>query len=636
MEIKNVENMLAEKRRIVSAKLFEKTPEIIRLKIQEKKWNNFVNHFEINSVEDLLNFDINELTNAVAKQLFKCERSCPIRVLCSPPYSLIDKQHMNKKNLLQRSLTDEQKELARELFSNTPDDIEKELTDIKWNNFINYYGVKTKDDLLNLNLNRVTQTEVILSCKRDHLLKVLCSPPYLLNKSFKYCDSLSSDQKDMVAQLKTQLIAEKFNKNMTKTHVVGFTIFLSKCSEINKETIQDTEKVQRLFYDNDFGTKNYAVKEAINKYYDSIDHYDKLVSKESYLIKNKKNEKYRTLPRMLKYANDTDKEWILNMIDKLKIYCGDKNLKERTYVKYFDTIARVIECLKKDNLIKNGTDIKDVTLEQFKNALKRNYTYDLKKIRASVLAHINSMIAMNIFPKFDNETVIKLDDIVDSEKIIDDDETKDDRKIGDYFTDEQLQKILFEANKDSRENLMIIIFCHTGMRVGGLRNIRMENIFDYETNELFDNGWTFDKNKKKYFGIADDANLAGAFNRYFTEYPDVIKYKGYLFPFRNKLFENQRSVSSINDIIKSICKRCNIDQSNVHSHMFRKTVVNNLMKSGNTMEKIAEFVGHNDPATTSEFYWVPTVDDLIDQMIIPWLRSGKNIENRVTTSTQKI
>lgn len=159
------------------------------------------------------------------------------------------------------------------------------------------------------------------------------------------------------------------------------------------------------------------------------------------------------------------------------------------------------------------------------------------------------------------------------------------------------------------------------MRIGGLRNIKMENIYDYMNNKLFSVGWTFDKDKKRYFSIERDNVLTDAFNRYFLKYPDIVKMRGYLFPFKNELYEKQIAKSCVVNIIKDLGKRCNFDSLKIHTHMFRKTVVNNLMKNGNTMEQIAKFIGHSDPSTTFTFYWVPTVDDLTDHMIIPWLKS---------------
>ncbi len=182
-------------------------------------------------------------------------------------------------------------------------------------------------------------------------------------------------------------------------------------------------------------------------------------------------------------------------------------------------------------------------------------------------------------------------------------------------------KIKDEAKKDPREHLIVTILSHTGMRSGGLRNIKMENIYDYENNELLQDGWSFDKNMRRYFSIRRDIELMDSFNRYFVEYPEIVKMKGYLFPFKNKLFEKHTSRKCIANIVKDICNRCGIDSTKIHVHMFRKTVVTNLMKNGNTMEKVSKFIGHSDPSTTFTFYWVPTVDDLTDHMIITWLKN---------------
>jgi site-specific recombinase XerD len=615
-------NLTNEQKELIG-ELVENTPNDTKEVLNERKWTNFIDYYNIKTKQDLLDFDISKITKI--STLFNCKRSHFIEVLCSPPYSLIDTRTYGKNfkdNLkLQNILTNEQKELIAELIENTPDDIKDELTEIKWGNFIDYYGIESKQYLLDFNFSKVTNTETMFYCKRSHFAEVLCSPPYSLTttkKIIKYDSLLCDEQKEMLLQLKKYLTAMKYN--YPRSYICAFSLFLYKLNDINKESIKNTETIQKMFNDNEFGRSRSVVMAAINLYYESIKHTEKLISREMYLLKNKKSDMYKVGKKMLEYAKNfnDNKEWFLSFIEKLKIYMKVKNFKTATFRGYFYAIVNIFECLRKDNLI-NKDNVKNITIKQFVASIKKNY--DPKKINSNTLSHINSIIIMKIFPKINYQTVIRLEDIIDDKKIIDDIEIIDKRKIGDYFTDEQLEKIIAEANKNPKENLIVTIFNHTGMRLGGLQRIKMINIFDYETNKLLSDGWTFDKNKRRYFSIAKDVKLTEAFNRYFVEYPDIVKMKGYLFPLQNKLFDKHMGNQGVAKIIKKICERCNIDSSKIHTHMFRKTVVNKLIKSGNSMEKVAKFIGHSDPTTTFTFYWVPTMDDLTDQMIIPWLKN---------------
>ena len=77
--------------------------------------------------------------------------------------------------------------------------------------------------------------------------------------------------------------------------------------------------------------------------------------------------------------------------------------------------------------------------------------------------------------------------------------------------------------------------------------------------------------------------------------------------------------------INTICNNAGVIGSHVHPHAFRKTVVINLMKLGNSIDTVSKFIGHSSPNTTRNSYWVETNSDLTDNMIIPWIRTSKNV-----------
>ncbi len=203
----------------------------------------------------------------------------------------------------------------------------------------------------------------------------------------------------------------------------------------------------------------------------------------------------------------------------------------------------------------------------------------------------------------------------------------DNNKVRDYFTEDEIKKIINEAEKDTKYNLVICLLLYNGFRIKGLMNIKMENIYDYQNNKLKYDGKTLERrNTYRYFSISRNEKLINAFNNYLEAYPDVLEKRGYLFPHKDR-YDKSTSTTTIQKIIKNICKKCNIRANLAHVHAFRKTVVVRLMKEENNLDKIATFIGHKSSATTFKHYWNPSGEDMLKDMNIPWI-------NKPTTGIQ--
>lgn len=196
-------------------------------------------------------------------------------------------------------------------------------------------------------------------------------------------------------------------------------------------------------------------------------------------------------------------------------------------------------------------------------------------------------------------------------------------KVRDYFTEDEVKKIINEGEKDTKYNLILCLLLYNGFRIGGLVNIKMENIYDYQNNKLKYDGKTLERrNTHRYFSISRNEKLVNAFNDYFEAYPDVLENAGYLFPHKDT-YNKPTSKSTIQKIIKIICKKCKIRSNLAHVHAFRKTVVVRLMKEENNLDKIATFIGHKSSATTFKHYWNPSGEDMFKDMNIPWIAKPK-------------
>jgi integrase len=56
----------------------------------------------------------------------------------------------------------------------------------------------------------------------------------------------------------------------------------------------------------------------------------------------------------------------------------------------------------------------------------------------------------------------------------------------------------------------------------------------------------------------------------------------------------------------------------VHAHAFRHTLVGRLMEVGNSLEVVSKYLGHASANTTNQFYWIPTPEELGQQIKNPF------------------
>jgi integrase len=261
----------------------------------------------------------------------------------------------------------------------------------------------------------------------------------------------------------------------------------------------------------------------------------------------------------------------------------------------------------------------------------------LKPKTRRYIGMINKIIQSKIFPKLNNDHIIKEFEISPLEKQVEYIER-------DYFTQDELDKIS-QQYKNEKEKLVITLLLTTGIRCGGLQNLEVQGVFDENLNVLND-GWTVEKklNKKRIFPIYP--HLKQALEEYKnSKYGNVLSKPEFkLIPRKivkdNKLIGNVDEVgrNTIRGIITNLCDRAGIKGTHLHPHAFRKTLVIKLMEQGNSIDHVSKFIGHSNSSVTMQHYWVPTTQDLINSMNMEWLLGENNLkhnnnDNSSTTNT---
>jgi integrase len=99
-----------------------------------------------------------------------------------------------------------------------------------------------------------------------------------------------------------------------------------------------------------------------------------------------------------------------------------------------------------------------------------------------------------------------------------------------------------------------------------------------------------------------------------------------------------RSHTSLNYMIKTIAAKALVQRTGItpHIHMFRHTLVSNLIEAGNSMELSAKYMGHASAATTSNKYYKPNIRQVQALMNVPWDPQASPPESQVSMLTEQL
>lgn len=186
------------------------------------------------------------------------------------------------------------------------------------------------------------------------------------------------------------------------------------------------------------------------------------------------------------------------------------------------------------------------------------------------------------------------------------------------ITPEDLEKIYEESKKDIRTELIVLIFCTTGMRAGGLSNIKLSYVSEiYEgIVKIKDIGRTVEKNSR-WFTFPINDKVKSLLWEWIVNERQYNSDTDYLFPGNN----GKLSSSRIGNIVKELGNKVGL---NIHPHSFRHTYANMLLNCGNSVESVSKLLGHQHIATTEKYYTKESAAQVSQRCNIPWLSSQKD------------
>lgn len=285
-------------------------------------------------------------------------------------------------------------------------------------------------------------------------------------------------------------------------------------------------------------------------------------------------EEITTLPAA--YQNDTDRknQYII------QLFICKKRIKENTKEAYLHATKRLIFLIDKPLTDMDTTDI-SYYLNWYE---KHNVLSGGKKNQPTTVNNERRFLSA-FFTWMRKEKMIAENPVesIDTLKAI--------KKPIDYFKAEEMAKMR-DTCKNVRERAVLEVLYSTGMRVGELIQVEIEQI-DWATGDILILGEKGDKYRTVW--LDEDARY------YFKLYLESRKFDSpYMFPNTRGTHEIM-TTCGIRSVIKNIGKRADI-KTRVYPHKLRKTLGMNLINKGAGYDVVQETMGHADSKTTREYY----------------------------------
>lgn len=181
-------------------------------------------------------------------------------------------------------------------------------------------------------------------------------------------------------------------------------------------------------------------------------------------------------------------------------------------------------------------------------------------------------------------------------------------------------EIIYEQSKDSgiMIELIFMLLLTTGMRIGGLVNIKTENVLSYigETIDVKNTGRTIEKGNK-WFSFVLNTKVKELIYKWVTTERKSVNSE-YLFPSRNGTRSNI-TTGTVRKLFNRVCKNAGLNGTHLHPHALRHSYAHILLNSGNSVDIVSKLLGHSSSSTTEKFYLKETASDVAERANIPWL-----------------
>jgi site-specific recombinase XerD len=180
-----------------------------------------------------------------------------------------------------------------------------------------------------------------------------------------------------------------------------------------------------------------------------------------------------------------------------------------------------------------------------------------------------------------------------------------------------------------RNELIFMLLITTGIRVGGLVNILLNDICTINGSDLQikTSSKTIEKGNK-WFSFSLTPHIKHLLHSW-IKHERVCNGSDYLFPARCG-GSGHISTGTVRSLFTKLKKLSGCEGSHIHVHSVRHSFAHILLENGNSIEVVSKLMGHSSVATTQSYYLKENAVEVAQRANIPWL--GKQEKQRITPS----
>jgi integrase/recombinase XerD len=181
-----------------------------------------------------------------------------------------------------------------------------------------------------------------------------------------------------------------------------------------------------------------------------------------------------------------------------------------------------------------------------------------------------------------------------------------------------LERIYAEVQTNPLHELIYMILITTGMRVGGLAQIKIEHVAIPMSNdvEIKESGRTIEKNKKWFTFMMSESvrNLM---------YDWIVNHRPadpspYVFPGQSAS-RGHMTTATIRNMFHGWCKAAGLTGKEFHPHSLRHSYAHILLESDNSVDVVSKLLNHSSTKVTEQFYLKENASEVAERANIPWL-----------------
>ena len=163
------------------------------------------------------------------------------------------------------------------------------------------------------------------------------------------------------------------------------------------------------------------------------------------------------------------------------------------------------------------------------------------------------------------------------------------RKMPNYLSEKEATKLLNAASSDLRTNLIVSLLAHTGMRVGELCNLKVDDV-DLDEGVIWIHSGKGDKDRIVI--IPDDCR--DLIRSYMPKRFEIKSYSNALLVSRKG---TKLDTSTVQRTVRNLAREAGISKK-VTPHVLRHTFATAVLRNGGDIRFIQQLLGHASVATT--------------------------------------